>query len=248
MTTDAHSQLTWSAVCRNHDPSDPLTIYDADGTAWSCGPGGGAWRNSLIRQNGNDSDTWTPDDDETVWIDSPAVPEPPDGTRIEFEHNTDVYAAWRDDESSGSAGWATGDGGVTWCLYGQSVPVSWAVMWLMFGDSLRTLVRLVPVADDVPNYDQWPTAQVGRAQAGAAATAPPEGIDPMTEPITKLSANMSPRSMAALNLAAELTGDSRTDCLNRAIQLYALYAQTKADGGRFLVQDRDRYPRPIELD
>lgn len=37
-------------------------------------------------------------------------PEPPDGTRIEFEYGTDVYAAWRDDESSRGSGWRAGSG------------------------------------------------------------------------------------------------------------------------------------------
>jgi hypothetical protein len=37
------------------------------------------------------------------------LPEPPNGTRLEFEHWTDVYAVWRDDESSRVAGWRTGD-------------------------------------------------------------------------------------------------------------------------------------------
>ena len=75
--------------------------------------------------------------------------EPPDGTRIEFEHCTDVYAMWRDDDSSRRAGYVFGDGGETWCLYGHTVPRSWTQMLAEFGPaSLRLAVRLVPHPDD----------------------------------------------------------------------------------------------------
>jgi hypothetical protein len=77
------------------------------------------------------------------------IPEPPDGSRIEFEHHTDVYAAWRDDAASREAGWTCGDGGEVWCLYGDDVPVTWVRMCADFGDSLRTLTLLVPVAEGV---------------------------------------------------------------------------------------------------
>ncbi len=54
---------------------------------------------------------------------SDLMPEPPDLTRIEFEHWTDVYGAWRDDAEGARAGWATlarAPGGVSfhgihWC-------------------------------------------------------------------------------------------------------------------------------------
>jgi hypothetical protein len=72
------------------------------------------------------------------------IPEPPDGTRIEFEYATDVYAAWRDDASSREAGWTTGDGGEVWCLYPECVPHTWAWMVDQFGVSLLTATRLVP--------------------------------------------------------------------------------------------------------
>lgn len=56
-------------------------------------------------------------------------PEPPDGTRIEFqEHGSpggDLIAIYRDDASSAEAGYMTGDGGKVWCEYGRSVPMTW---------------------------------------------------------------------------------------------------------------------------
>lgn len=84
------------------------------------------------------------------------IPEPPDGTRIEFTHCTDVFAAWRDDASSAAAGWTTGDGGEVWCLYCHSVPRTWAWMLAQFGSSLRDAVRLVP---DFAHQDAGAEAQ-----------------------------------------------------------------------------------------
>lgn len=91
-------------------------------------------------------------------------PEPPDGTRLEFEHHADVYAVWRGDESSRRAGWQAGDGGDVWCLYGETVPISWHALWLMFGDSLLAAVRLMPHLDDVHKYELWPTKARARQE------------------------------------------------------------------------------------
>lgn len=157
--------LTWSDI-RHHLDHDTL-VRDAAGRVWKRTPGAGLWRRALCRRDDQELVWWTPEDDDRIILDPPGVPEPPDGTRLEFEHQTDVYAAWRDDESSARAGWTAGDGGDVWCLYGQTVPVKWAVMWLEFGDSLRTAVRLVPHADDTGNYAKWPTAQYA-VKGGAA--------------------------------------------------------------------------------
>jgi uncharacterized protein (DUF1778 family) len=48
---------------------------------------------------------------------------------------------------------------------------------------------------------------------------------------------LSPASSAALNRAAEITGDSKTDTINRAIQSYAALADVVANGGRVFTQD-----------
>ena len=159
-------QITYSTLWRHLDPARRLLVYDAaeDGTAWLRSEGS-AGRDSLYISSLGERTTWTPQDDDPVWIDPPGVPEPPDLTRIEFEHHTDMYAAWRDDASSAQAGWTAGDGGEVWCLFGSSVPRSWAVMWLEFGDSLRTAVRLVPHPDDAASYAKWPTALMA-AEAG----------------------------------------------------------------------------------
>lgn len=98
------------------------------------------------------------------------LPEPPDGTRIEFEYYTDVYAAWRDDDSSRRAGWSHGDGGKVWVVYPGSVPKTWAELGQEFGwDVLALAVRLVPHPDDVANYEKWPTHTVQMREAAARA-------------------------------------------------------------------------------
>jgi hypothetical protein len=142
--------VTWRQVWQ-HAGRD-ITVYDEDGNPWTWDHHGDPWRNAMSDQVG---ECWTPDDKDPVWIDLLPLPEPPDGTRIEFEHHTDVYAAWRDDDSSVRAGYNSDEG---WCLFGSTVPRSWAVMWLEFGNSLATAVRLVPHPDDVDNYHRWPTA------------------------------------------------------------------------------------------
>jgi hypothetical protein len=158
------TRLAWSEVQYHLD--DDTVIHDAHGVPWRRNPAGSSWHNALVRADDGSGDIWSPDDQEMVYLDPPGVPEPPDGTRIEFEHHTDVYAAWRDDASSAQAGYTVGDGGEVWCLYGSSVPRSWPVMWLEFGESLRTAVRLVPHPDDVPNYREWGTAVMAREGAG----------------------------------------------------------------------------------
>lgn len=59
---------------------------------------------------------------------------------------------------------------------------------------------------------------------------------PAIGPLTKLSANITDRSRMALEAAAEQTGDTQTDTVNRAIQLYAFVVKLHAKGrgwGRF---------------
>ncbi|MET0417286.1 MAG: hypothetical protein ABW022_14840 [Actinoplanes sp.] len=65
--------------------------------------------------------------------------------------------------------------------------------------------------------------------------------------LTKLTANMNERSMTALAAAAETTGFSRTDCLNRAIQLYAYIEKLRRDGGRLLVQNPEGKTQTLDI-
>ena len=52
--------------------------------------------------------------------------------------------------------------------------------------------------------------------------------------LERVTVNLTPRSSKALEQAAELTGDSKTDIVNRALQLYEfdghVYVRTGPDG------------------
>lgn len=102
---------------------------------------------------------------------SPELPELPDGSRIEFEYGTDVYAFWRDDEESALAGCTYGPGGVTWMEYGRSVPpVSWAVLCATYGeDVLAAGRRLLVHPEDVDKRRGWPTQEHKREILALAA-------------------------------------------------------------------------------
>ena len=118
--------------------------------------------------------------------DVPLPPEPPDGSRIEFEHCTDVFAAWRDDQGSALTGWTSGDGGEVWCEYGRVVPVMWSKLGEDFGPCVLALaVRLVPVAEDLPKRELWPTQVYARQAIEAGELEPGCG---------KTSALVSPES------------------------------------------------------
>lgn len=54
------------------------------------------------------------------------------------------------------------------------------------------------------------------------------------EDLTLLKVNLVPKSTEALDEAARITGLSKTDCVNQAIQLYAFWKGVEADGGVFL--------------
>ncbi len=153
--------LPWSEIRQYMDAVRQLPLYDADGVGWRQNALPFGWRRQLLKA-GDDETYWNPLPEDLIWIDPPPIPEPPDGTRIEFEHHTDVYAAWRDDDCSAYAGYPPGQG---WCMFGSTVPRSWTIMWLEFGESLILAVRLVPHPDDVGNYALWPTSQY-RAAGG----------------------------------------------------------------------------------
>jgi hypothetical protein len=49
--------------------------------------------------------------------------------------------------------------------------------------------------------------------------------------LERITVNLTPRSSSALDLAVELTGDTKTDTINRAIQIYAYLEKVIRDGG-----------------
>jgi len=55
--------------------------------------------------------------------------------------------------------------------------------------------------------------------------------------LQRITVNLTPRSAAALELASKITGDTRTDVVNRAIQIYAYLEQVISQGGSVHVRE-----------
>jgi hypothetical protein len=54
--------------------------------------------------------------------------------------------------------------------------------------------------------------------------------------LERITVNLTGRASRALELAAELTGDTKTDTVNRALQIYAYVEQVMAAGGSVRVR------------
>ena len=50
-------------------------------------------------------------------------------------------------------------------------------------------------------------------------------------PLERVTVNLTPRSSRALDNAVSITGDTKTDAINRAVQLYELLEEITAAGG-----------------
>lgn len=48
--------------------------------------------------------------------------------------------------------------------------------------------------------------------------------------LTRLTVNLTARAVGALEFAANETGDNRTDCVNRALQIYGFLLDQQAQG------------------
>jgi hypothetical protein len=55
--------------------------------------------------------------------------------------------------------------------------------------------------------------------------------------LVRITVNLTARASRALDLASELTGDTKTDTLNRALQVYAYLEQVTARGGSVYVRE-----------
>jgi len=56
-------------------------------------------------------------------------------------------------------------------------------------------------------------------------------------PLERVTVNLTARSSRALELATELTGDTKTDTINRALQIYAFLEQICARGGSIYARE-----------
>lgn len=56
--------------------------------------------------------------------------------------------------------------------------------------------------------------------------------------LERVTVNLTARGSRALELATELTGDTKTDTINRALQFYAYLEQVTAHGGAIYVREK----------
>jgi hypothetical protein len=67
------------------------------------------------------------------------------------------------------------------------------------------------------------------------------------QPLTKLTVNLIPRAGKALDLATLITGDSKTDTVNRALQLYTFVMHEINDGNEIWIKKPDGSTEKIVL-
>ena len=73
---------------------------------------------------------------------------------------------------------------------------------------------------------------------GAQDGAPDRGDDG-PRPVQRVTVNLSARAVDALDEITELTGDTKTEAINKALQTYALVQHAQSAGGGAWLQDRD---------
>jgi hypothetical protein len=56
-------------------------------------------------------------------------------------------------------------------------------------------------------------------------------------PLDRLTVNLTGRASRALDQATEITGDTKTDAVNRALQVYAYLEEVLARGGSLYVRE-----------
>jgi hypothetical protein len=74
-------------------------------------------------------------------------------------------------------------------------------------------------------------------------TRAPEDLSPATgrsggSHVERVTVNLNTRASEALEQVANLTGETKTDAINRALQVYALLHQLQDDGGAFYTRER----------
>ena len=63
----------------------------------------------------------------------------------------------------------------------------------------------------------------------------------------KVTVNLIPRAWEAANETAALLGLSRTDVINRALQAYAFFEKTAAEGSQILVRSADGHVEQVKF-
>jgi len=65
----------------------------------------------------------------------------------------------------------------------------------------------------------------------------PAATSATTTTVTKLTVNLTPRAATALEEAAGINGETKTNAVNRAIQAYAFLTRMMADGWDLVLRD-----------
>lgn len=104
-------------------------------------------------------------------------------------------------------------------------------------------------ARDSASVDEVQEQDLPRSQDTEASPAPPDtttGRRGRRGPI-KITVNLLSRTLTALERACGLTEESRTDAINRAIQLYAFFQEAIASGHSVRLVAKDGTEREVHL-
>jgi hypothetical protein len=71
--------------------------------------------------------------------------------------------------------------------------------------------------------------------ASTSASTPKRGSG--NGPLERVTVNLTARASRALQAAADLTGDTKTDSINRSIQIYAYLEEVLSRGGAVYVRE-----------
>lgn len=63
----------------------------------------------------------------------------------------------------------------------------------------------------------------------------------------KITINLVPRALTSLDKASEITGHTKTECINRALQIYTWLLSRIASGDQFQVLDTEGRIREIQI-
>lgn len=70
----------------------------------------------------------------------------------------------------------------------------------------------------------------------------------MTSDLTRVTVNLIPKATVALAEVVRLTGDTKTDSINRALQAYAFFeSQQREHGKRIWLQSKDGTMESVHL-
>ncbi|MCA2227885.1 hypothetical protein [Nonomuraea aurantiaca] len=79
------------------------------------------------------------------------------------------------------------------------------------------------------------SAKVRGIEAASPTKSPPTGRG--SGPLERVTVNLNERSSRALEEVVNLRGDTKTDAINRALQMYSLIEHILQSGGKVYVQE-----------